>query len=96
MTRKTQAELREQFEALALVHLDRLYNFALKLTHQQEAAQDLVQDTCLKAWRKFYQYRDGSNCIAWLMTIINAQRKVEAEVQKEADQKESDGSQEEH
>lgn len=62
---------RRQFEREALVHLDALYAFALRLTGGNEAvAQDLVQDAFLRAYRAWHQYERGTNCKAWLMTIL--------------------------
>lgn len=59
------------FEAEALVHLDVLYGLALRFTGGEEAAaQDLVQDTMLKAYRAWDNYEPGTNCRAWLTTIL--------------------------
>ncbi|MFC1554163.1 sigma-70 family RNA polymerase sigma factor [candidate division KSB1 bacterium] len=58
------------FEKEALVHLDALYNMALKLTYNEEDARDLVQETYFKAFRFFDQFQEGSNCKAWLFTIL--------------------------
>ena len=48
----------------------RLLRFALRLTHDRSAAEDLVQETLLKAWRSFHQFRDGSNARAWVYRIL--------------------------
>ncbi len=61
---------RAQFEAEALVHLDALYSFALKLTHARDDAEDLVSDTMLRAFERWEQYRLGTNIRAWLFTIL--------------------------
>lgn len=62
---------REQFEEEALVHLDVLHGRALRLTGGDEArSQDLVQETVLKAWRAWESYELGTNCKAWLLTIL--------------------------
>jgi RNA polymerase sigma-70 factor (ECF subfamily) len=58
------------FEEIALVHLDTLYRTALRLTHNRAEAEDLVQDTCLRAFRSFHRFDPGSNCRAWLLTIM--------------------------
>jgi RNA polymerase sigma-70 factor (ECF subfamily) len=58
------------FEDVALVHLDLLYRTALRLTHDRVEADDLVQETWLRALRHFDQFDPGSNCRAWLMTIL--------------------------
>jgi RNA polymerase sigma-70 factor (ECF subfamily) len=58
------------FEEVALVHLDLLYRTALRLTHNRAEADDLVQETWLRALRHFDQFDPGSNCRAWLVTIL--------------------------
>ena len=58
------------FEEVALVHLDLLYRMALRLTHNRAEAEDLVQETWLRAFRHFDQFDPGSNCRAWLVTIL--------------------------
>jgi RNA polymerase sigma-70 factor (ECF subfamily) len=59
-----------EFEEVALVHLDLLYRTALRLTHNRPEAEDLVQETWLRALRHFDQFDPGSNCRAWLVTIL--------------------------
>jgi len=59
-----------EFEGVALVHLDLLYRAALRLTHNRAEAEDLVQETWLRALRHFDQFDPGSNCRAWLLTIL--------------------------
>lgn len=62
---------RSQFESEALPHLDALYGLALRLTGGDEArSEDLVQDAMLKAWRSWDGFEVGTNCRAWLMTIL--------------------------
>lgn len=58
------------FEAEALVHLDALYRTAHRLTGRPEEAEELVQDTYLKAYRAFHQFQKGTNCRAWLYKIL--------------------------
>lgn len=65
-----EAAKREEFEREALVHLDTLYNVALRLTGTASDAEDLVQDTVAKAFRSWEQYEPGTNCRAWLVTIM--------------------------
>lgn len=65
------AERSARFEREALVHLDRLYGLALRLTGGDEPrAEDLVQDTVLKAWRAWDRFEPGTNARAWLATIL--------------------------
>lgn len=59
-----------RFEKEALVHLDALYRTAYRLTGTPEDAEDLVQETYLKAYRAFHQYRPGTNARAWLYKIL--------------------------
>ena len=66
----TRAERRAQFEREALVHLDALYSFALKLTRARDDAEDLVSDTMLRAFDRWEQYQLGTNVRAWLFTIL--------------------------
>lgn len=77
---------REVFEAKTRPHLDSLYRTALRLTGQKEAAEDLVQDTCLKAYRSLGTCNDYANYKAWLFRIMmnahidHVRRKTEAAV----------------
>ena len=61
---------RTYFEQTALVHLDFLYNSAVKITRNEDDAQDLVQETFLRAFRFFDKYEPGTNCKAWLYRIL--------------------------
>ena len=63
-------ERRAQFEREALVHLDALYSFALKLARARDDAEDLVSDTFLRALERWEQYHLGTNIRAWLFTIL--------------------------
>jgi RNA polymerase sigma-70 factor (ECF subfamily) len=58
------------FEQTALIHLDFLFNLALKITRNEDDAQDLVQETFLRAYRFFDKYEPGTNCKAWLYRIL--------------------------
>jgi RNA polymerase sigma-70 factor, ECF subfamily len=62
--------LRQQFETAGLPHLNHLYRAAYYLTRNDAEAEDLVQDTFLKAYRSFHQFQPGTNCRAWLLTIL--------------------------
>jgi RNA polymerase sigma-70 factor, ECF subfamily len=59
-----------EFEALALEHMDALYASALRLTRSPKDAEDLVQDTYLKAFRFFESFERGTNIKAWLFKIL--------------------------
>ena len=50
--------------------MDALYNQALRLTRRSQDAGDIVQETYLRAYRKFSSFKDGTNCKAWLFTIL--------------------------
>ncbi|MBI3998812.1 MAG: sigma-70 family RNA polymerase sigma factor [Armatimonadetes bacterium] len=63
-------EDRARFEALVTQHLDGLYGTALRLTRNRAAAEDLVQETFLKAWRSFHTFQTGTNARAWLYKIL--------------------------
>lgn len=68
--RATGAEKRKLFEAEALPHLDVVYSMAVRLVHNADDANDLLQETVLRAWRFFDQFEPGTNCRAWLFTIL--------------------------
>jgi RNA polymerase sigma-70 factor, ECF subfamily len=59
-----------RFEAAALPFMDALYNQALRLTRHSEDASDIVQETYLRAYRTFANFKEGTNCKAWLFTIL--------------------------
>jgi RNA polymerase sigma-70 factor, ECF subfamily len=59
------------FEAEALACLDSLYRTALRLTRRAADAEDLVQETYLKAFRAAHRFELGTNLKAWLFTILH-------------------------
>jgi RNA polymerase sigma-70 factor, ECF subfamily len=61
----------DPFTGEALEWLDALYGTAVRLTRNPDAAQDLVQDTYLKAFRSREKFRPGTNLKAWLYTILH-------------------------
>jgi RNA polymerase sigma-70 factor (ECF subfamily) len=64
-------QLRQQeFERVAMVHTASLLRTAVRLCHEREAAEDLVQEALLRAWRAFDQFEPGTNCKAWLFRIM--------------------------
>lgn len=71
---------RELFEQQAIPYLDQLYGAALRMTRNPADAQDLVQETFVKAYAAFAQFEQGTNLKAWLYriltnTFINVYRK---------------------
>src|SRR6266567_2413644 len=58
------------FEELAMPLFDSLYNFARWLVHNQNDAEDLVQETYLKALRSFASFQPGTNFRAWIFQIL--------------------------
>ncbi len=51
-------------------HLPAMRAFAVSLTRESSAADDLVQDTIVKAWKNFDKFKEGTNLRAWLFTIL--------------------------
>lgn len=72
MAELTRKEITKQqdFNEEILPHLDALYNFGLRLTADPNDAEDLVQDTIVKAYRFFSSYEKGTNAKAWLFRIL--------------------------
>lgn len=73
-------ELAERFEDEALPLLNQLYGGALRMTRNPPDAEDLVQETYLKAYKAFHSFKQGTNLKAWLYrimtnTYINSYRK---------------------
>lgn len=66
-SRKEQLEI---FENEFLPHIDAMYNFAYRLTLEEDDAKDLVQDTYLKAYRFVNSFQKGTNAKAWLYRIL--------------------------
>ncbi|MDH4066917.1 MAG: sigma-70 family RNA polymerase sigma factor [Acidobacteriota bacterium] len=79
----------DQFSAEALDFLDVLYGTAVRLTRRPELAEDLVQDTYLKAFRARSSFAPGTNLKAWLFTILHNtwrnRRRDQARARVEAD-----------
>ena len=75
-----------RFERTALPFLDQLYSAALRMTRNPSDAEDLVQETFVKAFAAFHQFEEGTNLKAWLYriltnTFINSYRKKQREPQ---------------
>lgn len=64
-----EARRRQAFAEAALPHLAALYRIARQMT-DVEAADDLVQETYLRAWKYFESFQVGTNCRAWLLRIL--------------------------
>jgi len=64
------AEQEARFEQEALPYLGPLYTAALRLTRHEADAEDLVQETFVKAFRSFHQFVPGTNLKAWLYRIL--------------------------
>jgi RNA polymerase sigma-70 factor (ECF subfamily) len=62
---------RDEFEELALPHLDALYALALRMTRSGGDAEDLVQDTLVRGYRFFHKFERGTNIKAWLFKILS-------------------------
>ncbi|BBZ58489.1 ECF RNA polymerase sigma factor SigH [Mycolicibacterium phocaicum] len=77
---ESDAELTARFERDAIPLLDQLYGGALRMTRNPADAEDLVQETMVKAYSAFHSFREGTNLKAWLYrimtnTYINSYRK---------------------
>lgn len=64
----------ERFETDALPHLRALYGTAYRMTRNAHDAEDLVQETFLRAYRGFHRFEPGTNIRAWLFTILHRVR----------------------
>jgi RNA polymerase sigma-70 factor (ECF subfamily) len=64
------ADQQTVFEQEAMQHLDALYRTALRMTRNQQDAEDLVQETYLRAFRFFDKFQPGTNLRAWLFKIL--------------------------
>ena len=78
--RESDAELTARFERDAIPLIDQLYGGALRMTRNPADAEDLVQETMVKAYAGFRSFREGTNLKAWLYriltnTYINSYRK---------------------
>ncbi len=61
---------RQEFEQVALPQLDSIYGAALRLTRNPSEAEDLVQDTFVRAYRFWHTFKAGTSIRAWLFTIL--------------------------
>lgn len=63
-------EKKSLFEEIAFEYMDSLYSTALRYTRNAEEAEDLVQDTYLRAYRFFDKFQEGTNFKAWIFKIL--------------------------
>ncbi len=70
MTNTQRANFDQLYHKQMIPHMNLLYNYALRLTNNQDDAKDLIQDTFLKAYRFIDKYEDGTNAKAWLFRIL--------------------------
>ena len=83
-TIEVDCEHKQDFQAETIPHQSALYNYALKIVRNADDAQDLVQDTYYKAYKSYYQFKNGTNSKAWMFmilknTFINNYRKLKRE-----------------
>jgi RNA polymerase sigma-70 factor (ECF subfamily) len=83
---ETAEQRRDRFERDALPYLDQLYAAAMRMTRNPADAEDLVQETFVKAYGNFHQFAEGTNLKAWLYriltnTFINTYRKRQRQPQ---------------
>ncbi len=64
------SDYKNNFEKIALPHMNMLYSYALHLTMNSDNAKDLLQDTYLKAFRFWDKYEEGTNIKGWLYQIM--------------------------
>ena len=86
LVKESAADRNARFERDAMQYADALYGAALRYTKNPTDAQDLVQDTYLKAFASFHQFEEGTNLKAWLYrvlttTFINNYRKAQRQPQ---------------
>ena len=80
---------REDFTHDAMQHAPQLFSTAMRMTRNRSDAEDLLQETFIKAWRSFATYQQGTNLRAWLFRIMtntyinkyNAQQRKPAETE---------------
>lgn len=78
-SKTTATENWENFEREALSHSEDLYRVAMWMVRDVEEAQDLTQETLMQALKSFHRYEMGTNCKAWMMTImhhLNSKRRM--------------------
>lgn len=66
----TEEQKHRIFEREFLPHIDAMYNFAYRITYDEDMAKDLLQDTYYKAFRFIESFHEGTNAKAWLFRIL--------------------------
>ncbi len=66
----TEEQKHRIFESEFLPHIDAMYNFAFRITYDEDTAKDLLQDTYYKAFRFIESFHEGTNAKAWLFRIL--------------------------
>lgn len=69
-TSYTEKEKHRIFETEFLPHIDAMYNFAFRITYDEDAAKDLLQDTYYKSYKFIESFQSGTNAKAWLFRIL--------------------------
>ena len=69
-TSYTEEQKHRIFEAEFLPHIDAMYNFAFRITYEEDSAKDLIQDTYYKAYKFIESFQVGTNAKAWLFRIL--------------------------
>ncbi len=69
-SKKFSSDEQALFEETIFEYIDSLYSTALRLTRNQQDAEDLVQDACLKAYQYFFRFEKGTNFKAWIFKIM--------------------------
>src|SRR5215468_12143829 len=67
---RDRAEASAAFEQEALPHAGRLFRLAMWFERNRADAEDVVQDTMIQALKSFHRFQPGTNCRAWLITIL--------------------------
>ena len=68
--RRAEGQVWAAFETEVLPHLEALFRFAMWLEQERDKAEDLVQETLMEALQSFQRLRPGTNCRAWLISIL--------------------------
>ncbi len=62
--------LERRFELEAMPHLSDIFRTAMRMMGERGAAEDVIQEVYLQAWRSFDRFESGTNCRAWLYKIL--------------------------